>query len=409
MIIKTLEYLTFSGLSAFVGFLTTVYLTKMINVEDYGVIGLFLAILYVLPQVISFATIGLVSINKVKLDSFQFSFFSNKYLTFSFLVFLILFIISFLFTFLIKKYLILFIFLPLIAFVKFLEMFHNAELIQEGKSKMFGIYRLLLSLLSFGTTVVFISLFHLSWNGRLYAIFLSELITLMIMIKVSFNAIREFSFCVDITAFKEYLAFGFPVLIGLFAGWLLNQSDRFIILHFFSLREVGIYTLAYSIGIIVNMINEATTNAVVPKIYKHLHNKQASQYIKKLNISYTLIILSIALLVGITSYWYVPILFDSQYADAPNIIFFIAFAFAFNGIYRTTGSVIAFYKQNILRMKLVYISAALNVIISIVCIPLFGILAPAIGTMMAYMFLAISSYIYGWKILQKEEYVKISC
>ena len=54
-------------------------------------------------------------------------------------------------------------------------------------------------------------------------------------------------------------------------------------------------------------------------------------------------------------------------------------------------------------MKLVYLSAIINLLISIVLIPYFGIVAPAIGTMVAYIVLAYTSYYFGWKILKKEE------
>ena len=88
------------------------------------------------------------------------------------------------------------------------------------------------------------------------------------------------------------------------------------------------------------------------------------------------------------------------------IIFFISLAGGFSGIYRTTGGVLVFYKENALQMKLLYICAVANVLFSIVFIPIFGILSPAISTMLAFMMLAYLTYINGWKILRREENVK---
>jgi len=98
-----------------------------------------------------------------------------------------------------------------------------------------------------------------------------------------------------------------------------------------------------------------------------------------------------------------PIIFGLKYSNSYEIVLLISLAFAFNGIYRTTGGVIAYYKKSQLQMNLLYICAATNVIISIFLIPYCGMLSPAIGTLVAYILLAILSYHYSWKILQKEE------
>ena len=403
MISRLINYLIFSGLVAGVNFLIVIYMTRHISIEDFGVVGLFMAILYILPQFISFSSIGLVSINKVKLSNEKFLEFSKTHLTFSMLIFISVFFISIIIGIIVKEYIILFLVIPIVSFVQYLTMFHNAELVQDEQSKRYGIYKLILSIISLLFTVMAISYYNLSWDGRLYAILFSELLLLLITIKYSYTTLRNFVYKVDISKFKEYIYFGLPLIFGLSAGWLLNQADRFIVLSFFSLKDVGVYTLAYSIGMIINVINQAVTNAIIPKLYKSLEKKDGHKLVKKLNVYYSLTILSLALIVGFSSFWYVPLLFGQEYIQSPMIILFIALAFALNGIYRVSGSVIVFYKRNIIQMKLLYISAILNIILSIALIPFFGMISPAIATFFAYILLAYLSYTHGWKILKKEE------
>jgi O-antigen/teichoic acid export membrane protein len=163
------------------------------------------------------------------------------------------------------------------------------------------------------------------------------------------------------------------------------------------------YAVAYSIGNIVNLINQASTNSIVPVLYNALAIKNGHLIIRKINLQYSAIILTISLVIGISSYWYMPIIFGSQYSSSYQIVLVISLAFAFNGIYRTTGGVIAYYKKSQLQMKLLVICALTNVIISISLIPFCGILSPAIGTLFAYILLAILSYHYSWKILHLKE------
>jgi len=232
---------------------------------------------------------------------------------------------------------------------------------------------------------------------------LGQMLLLIFMYNKTFTTLHFFKITIDKIQFKEFFQFGLPLLLGLAAGWVLNQADNYIVLHFFTLKDAGVYAVAYSIGTIVNTINQAATNAIMPKLYTALENKEGHKLIKKMNLYYAIIMIIISLIIGISSYWYIPILFGSDYTESSNIVFFITLAFGFNGIYRTTGSVIAFYKQNKLQMKLIYLSAITNIIISILLIPYFGIVSPAIGTMVAFMLLAYTSYIFGWKILKKEE------
>ena len=400
---KFYEYIIFSGVSAGLGFLGVIYMTRTITPEEYGVIGIFLALLYVLPQMISFSSIGLVSINKVKLSEKEFILFSRSFFSFGIVNFIGILVFSIVSSFFFREYELIFWVLPVLALLQYLSSFHNMELVQDGLSKRYGIYKLLISALSLSFTVLCMSYFDLTWDGRLIALVFTEMIALIIAYKYSFKTLHKFRFDFDLSDFKDYIYFGFPLFLALGAGWILSQADRFILLSFFTLKDVGIYTVAYSIGVIVNLINQAATNTIVPTVYSHLEKKRGSVIIKKINIYYSLMILLISLTIGLSSYLYVPFLFGEEYSESSDIILFIALAFGFNGVYRTTGLVLAFHKQNKLQMNLLYLSAFVNIVFSIVLIPIFGVVSPAIATMLAYMLLSYLSYIYGWKIIKKEE------
>jgi len=405
MLKKTLNYLIFSILSSVIGFLTIAYMARTISQESMGVVGLFMAMLFIAPQFVSFASTGLISINKVKYSREDFSDFSKSYLSFGFVNFIFIFIMSCFGGVIFKGYWQIFVLLPVIAFLMFIVSFHQTELVQDGLSKIYGIYNLLLSAFTAILTVLFLSVFSLDWEGRLWAILFGQMIIVFTMYKLTFDTLREFKAVIDKILFKEFFYFGAPLFIGLGAGWVLNQADNYIVLYFFTLEDVGLYAVAYSIGAIVNTINKAATNAIVPRLYKSLEKKEGHKIVRKLNIYFSVSIVVISLIIGLSSYWYMPLIFGDKYANTGDIVLFISLAFGFNGIYRTSGGVISFYKRNTLQMNLIYLSAVVNIVISIILIPHLGMLSPAIGTFVAYIVLAYLSYVYGWKILKEEEFV----
>lgn len=138
--------LIFSILASGIGFLTTVYMARTISVEAMGIVGLFMAILFVSPQIISFASTGLISINKVRLNNDEFLDFSKSYITFGFINFVIIFFIACIVTLSFVQYWQVFFILPILSFLMFLNSFHQAEMVQEKKAKNYGVYNLYVQL-----------------------------------------------------------------------------------------------------------------------------------------------------------------------------------------------------------------------------------------------------------------------
>jgi O-antigen/teichoic acid export membrane protein len=346
---------------------------------------------------------GLIAINKVKLEKVQFLYFARSYITFGFLNFVLLFISSIAISFLFEGYWVIFVVIPIISFFMFLISFHYSELIQDGHSISYGLYNLFNVVITTLLTLFFLSGLSLDWDGRIFAMLISQILVVMLMHRKTFKTLKLFKVSINKIQFKKFIVFGFPLLLALGAGWILNQIDSYMVLYFFTLKDVGVYTVAYSVGAAVNTINQAATNAIMPMLYNALEKKEGHKIIKKINLYYSTLIILISLIVGVGSYWYIPIIFGDSYLQSANIVFFIALAFGFNGVYRTTGGVIAFYKKNNLQMKIVYLGAIVNVIFSLIFIPYFGIISPAIGTMIAFMLLAYMSYLYSMRILLKEE------
>lgn len=396
---KFFSYAFFSVLASAIGFTTSMYLAKVLSPSELGIIGVFQALLYVSIPLVSFSSLGLVPVNKVKMSQIEYQNFSNAYFTLGLLLSLSLMLIAVLLYSFYSEYVWILVAVPIISSIRLFTDFHSAELVQDHHANHYGLYSIIESVFGLTMSVIFISYLSFSWEGRLMALLGASILILVVRYKYDFVTMKLFRFTFNIGEIKKIIFYGWPLMLALGAGWVLNNADRFIVLHYFSLREVGIYTLAFSIGSIVNVVNQATTNAISPTIFQQLHDKTARSILAKYNVFYALFIISIALIGGIGAYWYIPWFFGDKYPQSETVILLVALAFAFNGIYRVTGLVIDFFQATQLKTWLLYISTAIGIVFSVALIPIFGLIAPGIGMVIAYIVLAALSYIYGWKLM----------
>jgi O-antigen/teichoic acid export membrane protein len=142
------------------------------------------------------------------------------------------------------------------GFIQTLSSIHNTELFQYSQPTRFGLISTGTVLLGFMCTVLFISFFNLDWKSRIFALLISEFVFLFIRLYYLSSIGSSFRFTFDKVQFKYLLNYGAPLMLSVFAGWILNQSDRYFLLNYFSLKEVGLYAAAAGIASFIVMINQ---------------------------------------------------------------------------------------------------------------------------------------------------------
>ncbi|MDZ7672401.1 MAG: oligosaccharide flippase family protein [Halanaerobiales bacterium] len=90
---------------------------------------------------------------------------------------------------------------------------------------------------------------------------LSSLIFIPIYLYIIFKNIK---FKFNYFMLKESLLFSLPLIPSLLSAWVINLSDRIFIERFFSMSDVGIYSLGYKLGGIVLIISAAFQKAYSP-------------------------------------------------------------------------------------------------------------------------------------------------
>jgi O-antigen/teichoic acid export membrane protein len=403
MIKNISTYALISLVSSTILFLTTIYLTRLLTPIEFAFIGIFSAILYLLNPLIQFNSIDLVGINVLRLSNKEYQNFINKYISFSAWISLFTFFIILLIMLFFIEYRSLIFLTFFVSITTILITIHSIELIQNKIIKNFALYRISLALVNLVFVFLFVDMLNMSWEGRLYGLILSNILVIFLMKRMSFKSLNCFKYDIDYDYIKEHVNFGWPLMVGLGAAWGITQLDKFIVVNFFDMNSLGYYSLGYMIGMSFVVINQALVQSLMPKIYLFLESGVGRREIYKYAYLYNIFILIAVLFVMLIMYNFSGIILGEVYRDSLDIILLVMIAVAFDGMYRVYGLIINFYKENILRTKIEYTIMIINILISIFLIPYYGILAPAMGTIVAYLLAYVLTKHYAIKLLNHHD------
>lgn len=196
---------------------------------------------------------------------------------------------------------------------------------------------------------------------------------------------------------KYALGFNIPLIPHYLSATILNQGDRIMIKNIVGVSEVGIYSVAYSIGMLVQLFTNAINNSITPWMYENLNKKNYDNIKKNINI----ILFSLALII-IGILFFVPeivLIFGSkQYYSAIYIVPPIACSVYFIFLYNVFAiPQMYFEKQKFMSIASI-IAAILNIVLNMIFIKIFGYLAAGYTTLASYIIYSIGHYIFSKKI-----------
>lgn len=385
------QYSSISVLNGAFNFLFISYFARSLPLDEMGIIGLVLAITYVTVPAAKFGTTELVGINAINLPMRKFISFLNDLNVFALYIIPLLIGIAMGAALYFKQGFWYIFIILLFSIVRNYIDLSDKIYIAKRKIKLYTIEKLRTGILTlvFGIILLF---FYKSWFCYFIAIILAEFISVIVRYKKSFRFIK---FENNWSVFIGFIKYGYPFMVGLGGAWLLNQFDKVIIERYFAPDVLGGYALAYQIGIIVRTFNTAIINAVYPDLYESF--KKGSYFKIQLKYFYIFFLVSLMIMTIIiifTKYFFVPI-YGEKYAPYSIIVIIIIVSFLFEGMYKVWDSLIIYKRKNIAKTIILYISAFIGVGTSISFIPIYGMIAPAIGVTIAYVCLFIFSLLYS--------------
>ena len=244
--------------------------------------------------------------------------------------------------------------------------------------------------------VVFVYWWRWGLMGILWATLLHTTIYAVAMLVYMF---RQTGFSYDRKMLGEMLRFGFPVMIGAFAGFMLNSGDRYFLNIYTPRAEIGLYGLGYKIGtlsmLLVLMPFGKIWSVTMVDISKKADGpRELGKIATYLLSACTFSTLALSLL----GPYLIRFFSDPSYWDAYRVIPIVGAAYIFYSW--TTIMDASFYvtKRTVYKVYSVSLAGAIVTLLYWLLIPHYGMMGAAWATLGGYVAFAVLTAFYAQRV-----------
>ncbi|WP_042721092.1 lipopolysaccharide biosynthesis protein [Flavobacterium sp. B17] len=263
------------------------------------------------------------------------------------------------------------------------------------------------SLLIFSFSLLFLltNIFNDKVQGIFYALFASNFIVIILMLfKVNFLFKRYISIKINYPLQKQILFYSLPLILNSISWWVINASDRYIILKFLTIEDNGIYAVSARLPAILTIFNTVfmlawqdmaiSANDPNNPFFSKLFNKYIS-----INIGLSTVLIAATPLIT-------EILFDIKFYDSWKYATLMYIGSCFSSISGFLGAIYLKSKSTKGIFITSMIAALVNVFISVFFIKYIGLYAPALGTFISFFVMFMIRYRQTAGILKLDINVK---
>lgn len=200
---------------------------------------------------------------------------------------------------------------------------------------------------------------------------------------------------VDTCWSRRLLVFGTPFIFTELAYWLFASIDRWMLASMSGIHEVGLYSVAFRFSTLAVFIATAFGMAWSPYAVKIRvdHPEEHRKIYAEVLLILLVVMLSVAGFIALFSGEIIGILLPSEYFSAAVPLAVLCFTTVLQASQQVTAIGISLVNRTKIFAYLVWLAAAMNILLNFYLIPRYGAVGAAWATVMAYFFLS-SGFLY---------------
>lgn len=195
---------------------------------------------------------------------------------------------------------------------------------------------------------------------------------------------------------RETIAVGAPLVPHLLMALGLISADRFILAYYRDLREVGLYAIAYTLGMIMSLITMSLNQAWAPVYYDVARKgEEGRRVLSKMCAGLIVMLTAVACFGALIAQDFVARFLDHRYASAGRVVPWIIGAYLAHSLFSMFSLSAMQARRTTLIMGASFVALAVNTALNFALIPRWGMYGAACATLIAYAVEALVMYLFA--------------
>ena len=193
---------------------------------------------------------------------------------------------------------------------------------------------------------------------------------------------------------RESLSFSLPLIPHLMMGSGLIVADRFILEHYRNLSDVGIYSLAYTFGMVMYLVTQSLSQAWLPMFFDLAADREKNhQMLGRICSGLAVFLTAVACLGILLSPLFISAFLDHRYQAAVRVVPLVVMGYLFHALFSLFDLSILQAKRTASVFLISLVAFAVNVALNFAMIPRWGIYGAAWATTIAYAVEAAGAFL----------------
>ncbi len=402
-------YTIVNFINSSIPFLLLPFLTNYLSTAEYAVVDIFNTLAFIFIPIIGLNIVS--SILRFYYDDVQFNLFISTIVTFLLIsggtiILLVLILLNYL------PYAILGDGIPNVIILFALVYALCSQIIEsilsllraQEKPIFYGAIKIFKTAIDLSFSLYLIAVLSMGWEGRVYAMLGGGAIFAVFSLVYLFKYF-EIKLVLDSKYLKMAFAYSLPLILHSLGGYVISFSDRFIILQYLGKDQVGLYAVAYQVGMIMSFANNSFNQAWTPYLFKRLksNNDIIGRQLNMFNYGYFIFMILLALLLYVCTPIIYKLFINDNFVVDYNIILWVLIGYALNGMYKILVNYLFYFKRTSKLAIITVLSAISNIGFCIWLVPKIGILGASISTTVAFFIMFALVYIDYLKVYRNEK------
>lgn len=208
---------------------------------------------------------------------------------------------------------------------------------------------------------------------------------------------------VSVKMLKYACALSLPLIFHELSGVLLNSSDKIIINQLCGGEDAALYSVAYTISMILTVVLSSLNQAWVPWFFDKLKSADIKS-IKDIIPKYIFVFSIFCVTIMLLGPELITLLGGKSYNDAVFVIPPVCFAIFLQFIYTLYVNIEFYLKKSIYISLATTLASIINIVLNYMLIPVFGFMAAAYTTVVGYLLIFVFHYIICQRTIYKNIY-----